>query len=382
MSTSFRPFRAAIIALLFVPAVFAQDPATADAPVKKMGPFTVVKESDRFPVVSQDSTGTCWSYGTASFLESEIQRIYGKKVDISEMYFARVAAVEKARRYVEAGGKATFGEGGLSHDLTVLMKDYGAMPLSAYSGLLPGKKVHNHGEMFTVMTGALKAITGQDRPGAETRPAKGKKPSPQLLAAIGAIADSYMGAPPATFEYEGKTYDAKSFAADVVKLKPEDYIQVMAYSSSAFGGKGMLDVPDNWLKYDQYENVEIDRFMEIFNSALEQGYTLALDADVSEKGFKGQKAVATMSDEEEKNPKLITQETRDKSFADKSTTDDHLMHVVGVAKHEDGRRFYLTKNSWGQKAGPYGGYFLLSEAYIRAKTLSVMVHKDVLKAKT
>jgi bleomycin hydrolase len=380
-----RSWRAVCAALCIVPALFAQEPAASG---KKLGPFSIEKEAERLPVISQDSTGTCWSFGTASFFESEIQRQSGVKVDLSEMFFARHAIVEKARRAVEAGGATSFfgpqglTQGGLSHDLTFLMKEYGAVPQEVYSGLLPGKKTHNHDELFKVVAGAIRGVTGADREGKSSRPARARKATPQFVAAIGAIADSYLGAPPAEFQYQGKTYTPKSFLSDVAKLNPDDYVQVMAYSTSAFGGKAKLDVPDNWLGYDQYENVDIDRFMQIFDGALAQGYTLALDADVSEKGFKTPKAIAVMSDEEEKNPRLITQETRDKSFADKSTTDDHLMHVVGVAKHEDGRRFYLTKNSWGEKAGPYGGYFLLSEAYIRAKALSVMVHKDVLKAKT
>lgn len=374
--------------------VFAQDPA-AGSGAKKIGPFTIEKESDRLPVISQDSTGTCWSFGTTSFLESEIKRLHGKDVDLSEMWFARQAIVEKARRAVEGGGKTSFfnerglTEGGLAHDLPVLMKEYGCVPQAAYTGLLEGKKTHNHGELFKVVAGAIRAMTGAPEgpapEGAASKPAKAprpRKPSPQFLAAIGAIADAYMGAPPASFEFEGKTYDPKTFAAEGIKLNPDDYVQVMSYGTSPFGGKAMLDVPDNWLKYDQYENVDVDTFMNLFDSALAQGYTLALDADVSEKGFRTNKAVAEMSEEFEKDPKKITQAMRDEMFKKGETSDDHLMHVVGVAKHEDGRRFYLTKNSWGQKAGPYGGYFFLSEAYMRAKALSVMVHRGALKHKT
>lgn len=380
-----RALRAAAVLCLVAAASVAQEggsPAPA-ADAKKFGPFTVVTECDRLPVLNQGSTGTCWSFATTSFLETEAKRLHGKDVDLSEIWWARCAVVEKARRYVRAGGKATFGEGGLGHDLTELMKDYGAMPQSAYTGLPEGQKAHNHGELFVVLTGALKALTGQDKPGAESRPAKkGKEPSAALMRSVEAITDAYLGAPPKSFEVDGKTYDPKTYASEFLGLKPADYVEVMSFGTEPLGGKAKLVVPDNWLDYDQYENVPVDQFMAGLNAALDAGYSIALDADVSEKGFKTMKAVATLDDETEKNPALVTQAMRDEAFKNGQTTDDHLMHVVGVAKHEDGRRFYLTKNSWGEKAGPYGGYFFLSEAYVRLKALSFMVHRDALKQKS
>ncbi|HYC78248.1 MAG TPA: C1 family peptidase [Planctomycetota bacterium] len=413
--TSSRLPRFAAFAVLFactLPA-FAQDPAAGEP--RKMGPFTIVKEVDRTPVLNQGQTGTCWSFATVSFLETEVKRLSGKDVDLSEIWFARCAILEKARRYLEKGGEATFGEGGLAHDCTELMKIYGAVPESVWSGLPAGRKAHNHGEMFTVLSGALKAIAkpkeapaadaapttaagGEGAASATSKPAAPKKKRPVsagVMRAVEAIVDSYLGAPPTTFEVDGKTYDPKTYAAEVLKLVGDDYVEVMAFGTAPFGGKAKLEVPDNWLDWDQYANITISEFLNAMNGALESGYSVALDTDVSEPGFEamagvGQiaekvkegKSTKTVLSDWEKNPEAITQEMRDAWFKDGSTTDDHLMHVVGVARHEDGRRFYLVKNSWGPKVGPFGGYVFLSEAFVRAKALSIMVHRDALKSKT
>jgi bleomycin hydrolase len=408
--------RAAAFFAAVLPFLAAQDPAggAAAAPdAKVFGPFTIVRDCERLPVLAQGSTGTCWSFATTSFLETELKRINKQEVDLSEIWWARCATIEKARRYVEANGQATFGEGGLGHDLTELVQLYGAVPQSAYTGLREGQKNHSHGEMFKVLTGALDSAIGKTKAaepaatgGAQSKPASRpakRKASASLMRAVEAITDSYLGAPPTTFEVDGKTYDPKSYAAEFLKIAPGDYIEVMSFGTEPLGGKAKLVVPDNWLQNDQYENIPVDQFMAGLNAAIEAGYSIALDTDVSESGFNPLKGEATLEtkpkknatpEEEaavkllcdaEKNPTLITQEMRDAAFKSGETTDDHLMHVVGVAKHADGRRFYLTKNSWGAKgpgSGPYGGYIFISEAYVRVKALSIMVHKDALKNKT
>jgi bleomycin hydrolase len=381
------PFRFVSV-FVFLAATFvagAQEAKTADA--RKLGPFTLTKEMDRSPVLDQCKTGTCWSFGTVSFFESEVKRLRGIDVDLSEIWWARGAVVEKAKRYFESDGKTTFGEGGLSHDLTLLMATYGVAPQSAYTGLLDGNTTHRHDAMFAMMRAAMDALLKAERDAhAAAEAAKGPNtpptpfkvaPLPALVRALSGIADAYLGAPPATFEFDGKTWDAKSFASDYLKIDPTRYVEVMSYGTSPFGGKAKLDVPDNWLSFDGYENVPLDRFMEVFDGAIAAGMTLAIDVDVSEKGFDAMKGVAVLSDEDEADPKRVTQERRDAMFRNKETTDDHLMHVVGVARHDDGRTFYLAKNSWGA-VGPYEGYVFMSAAYMRAKLLAYMVHADAL----
>ena len=188
--------------------------------------------------------------------------------------------------------------------------------------------------------------------------------------------DAYIGKVPETFTVDGKSYTPQEYTKDVLKLEPKKYIEVMSYGYTDFDKPGKLTVDDNWMHYDQYRNVRVDEFMRGINHALENGYSIALDCDVSEPGFVAPKGIAQLPADLEK-PGAVTQEMRDKMFADKTTTDDHLMHIVGMAKHEDGRTFYYVKNSWGP-IGPYKGYLFMSENYVRAKGLAYMVNEDAL----
>ena len=338
---------------------------TAVGQATKMGDYTIVSQVPRLAVESQDNTGTCWCFATTSFLESELERLHGKTVDLSEMFTVRHTYVEKAKRYVAAKGKAVFGQGGLSHDVIAMVREHGIVPQSAYDGLRKGQSRHSHSEMERAVKGMIDAL------------AKARRLSPAWSGAVGAVLDAYLGEVPKSVKVNGKTMSPKQYAHDELKIPVDDYIEVMSYSYAPFHQEAMLTVQDNWMKYDRYINLPIDDFMSTFDNALKNGYSVAVDIDVSEKTYKPGQGIGTLTDDLEK-PGAVTQAVRDAMFKDKRTTDDHLLHIVGIAKNADGKRFYVTKDSWGANHGRLNGYRMLSENYIRAKVLAYMVHKDAL----
>ena len=252
----------ALVAALLIAAtpVAAQDPASRpDQPSEH--PFTTEVELSRLGVIDQGATGTCWSFATTSFLESEHERIHKRKIDLSEMYFARMAYLEKARRYVMLQGKTQLSEGGLSHDLPALIRLHGAVPESAYSGLCDGSTKHDHKELFELIKASLEVLAKEDW-----------KPSKRWEAAILGIVDAYVGTPPKSVVIEGKTLTPKEYADDVLKLPIDHYVEVMSSGATPFHQAAELLVPDNWLRYQGYWNVPIDEFMEILDHALRSGY--------------------------------------------------------------------------------------------------------------
>ncbi|MAG58442.1 MAG: aminopeptidase [Planctomycetes bacterium] len=329
----------------------------------KMGEYTVESELPRLPVLQQGRTGTCWCFATTSFLETELQRMHKKPIDLSEIYTVRHTIVEKAKNYVAKKGKAPFGEGGLSHDVIAMAREYGLMPQSAYTGLPEGQRTHNHGKIFREIKGLIKGFAKGDG-----------QPTPKWVEAASAIVDSHLGATPKTFKVDGRKMTAQQYATDYLKIPFNDYIEVMSYSYAPFHKNAKLTVRDNWMGYDKYHNVPIDEFMEIFNNALATGYSVAVDIDVSEKTYRPRDGIGLLTEELEKKG-AVTQAVRDEMFKTKKTTDDHLLHIVGVAK-KDGKRYYITKDSWGKNHGKLNGYRMLSENYIRGKVLAFMIHKD------
>ena len=343
-------------------------PAQQGAKGRKIGDFVLTNEAGCLEVLSQGRTGTCWSFATTSWLESEVLRINGKKVDLSEMYVVRNAIGEKARRYVAADGKAVFGEGGLSHDVIAMVKEHGIVPIDQYTGLPNGGKRHSHGELFAM----VKAVLGKI-----IEPKVKKRISPRWNGAIMAMVDSYLGAPPKAVKTDKGSVSPQEYATKVLKLPLGDYVEVMSYGATAFHEKAKLDVPDNWMHFSEYLNYPIDDLMAGLDAALEKGYTVAVDMDVSEPGFKTGKGVARLPEKLEETG-AVTQAVRDEMFKNGKTTDDHLMHTVGIARDAKGNKYYYTKNSWGTRAGPFGGYIFISENFMRAKILAIMVHKDAL----
>jgi bleomycin hydrolase len=329
-------------------------------------------------VVSQDRTGTCWSYATTSFLESEVERINGKPVDLSEMFQVRNIYIEKAKNYVLRQGKTQFSQGSLSHDVMKSVEQYGVVPQSAYDGLNYGTETHNHSEMEKVLSNILDAIV--QNPNGEL--------TPVWLDAYTASLDTYLGSAPTEIDYNGNSYSPKELAEEL-KINTDDYVTFTSFNHHPFYEQFILEVPDNWSN-GSYYNIKLDEFIQLIDHALENGYSLAWDADVSEKTWSTKEGVAIIPEtdysslsrsdrdvffDSVQEEKEITQEYRQQEFENYNTTDDHLMHIVGRSHNQNGDIFYLVKNSWGTDAG-VDGYQYVSIPYMKLKSIAIMVHKD------
>lgn len=346
---------ATLAALVFTgPDLLAQAKERLDAQ-----DFLVEVDLTRTPVLAQGRTGTCWSYATTSFLESEIARLHGEEVDLSEMFTVYWTYLEKARRYARLHGRAQFSQGGLSHDVIAIAKRYGVAPADAYTGLLGDSKRHDHSKLEDALKELLEPF------------AKGRRPMTELEDAVRAVLDEHLGPVPATVEGKGATATPRALANDLLQLPLDDYVEVMSIQSEGFGHRGELLVPDNWMHFQGYWNVPIDELLANVDHALKSGYTIALDCDVSERT--NGDGLMKLSDELEVGD--ITDELRQEMFDTRKTTDDHLMQIVGIAKGPGGGTWYVVKNSWGT-SNPFGGNVMMSRAYLAAKTLAIMVHRD------
>lgn len=331
--------------------------------------FTLISEVPRLPVISQGNTGTCWSFSTISFLESELIRMGKGEIDLSEMFVVYNCYIAKADYYLRMRGNNTFAQGGLQQDVISVLRKIGAAPASVYTGLWEGEERHNHGELSSVLSNYLTGLRSTRR-----------APSKKWLSGFTGILNAYLGTAPQKFEYKGKEMTPRSFADEVLGLNPDDYIEFTSYTHMPFYQQGELVIPDNWCHYDKYYNLPLDEFMMVYHDALDNGYSVAIATDVSEKKFL-QKMGYAILEEEVDGKANITQEDREAMWDDWRTTDDHGMHAVGIAKDENGTTFYLVKNSWGVKdMGPYDGHIYMSEQFLRAKMHSFMVHKDAIPA--
>ncbi|MCB9267344.1 MAG: aminopeptidase [Lewinellaceae bacterium] len=333
--------------------------------------FTTKYNLECTSVKNQERTGTCWSFSTASFLESELMRMGKPEVNLSEMYMVRTIYMDKAYNYVLRQGKANFSQGGLSHDVIRAFRMAGAVPESVYSGLLPGDEYYDHSEMEAAMKGMLDGILER------------KRLSNRWPGAIDCILDNYMGDVPEEFSYKGKNYTPETFA-ESLGINPDDYVTLTSFSHHPFYETFILEIPDNYSN-GTYYNLPLDELQAIVDNALASGYTVAWDGDVGEKGFSAGKGLAIMPADpnseaifnhpvEELN---VTQKLRQEGFESYATTDDHLMHLTGLATDQNGTKYYLTKNSWGE-VSQYKGFLYMSDAYFRMKTIGIMVHKDAI----
>ncbi|MBX7053247.1 MAG: C1 family peptidase [Flavobacteriales bacterium] len=336
--------------------------------------FTPVKENGAGVTEDQCATGTCWSFATISFLESEIIRKGNKPVDLSEMFNVRVNYSKKADSYVRFQGKQQFGPGGLSHDVMGVVAEYGIVPESAFPGVMDAKNEYNHGGLDAMLESTVKTVLEK----------KLNEENNEWKQTIDGMLDAGVGKIPGTFEYDGKKYTAQSFR-DAMKINANDYVSITSFSHHPFYSQFVLEVPDNWMKGSFY-NVPLEDLQKIADYAIDNGYTIAWDADVSEKGFSFSNGMAILPDPSVKKEEMwstvvkeadVTQQSRQDGFDTFRTTDDHLMHITGKAKDQNGNIYYITKNSWGQQ-NPFGGYQYVSKNYFQMKTIGIMIHKDAL----
>ena len=376
-------FAAVLIALAATSNASAQDDlinkvkANQSANSKNHFTFTDVINLENTSIKDQGSSGTCWSYSGNSFIESEMIRMGKKPVELAQIFTARNAYVEKGKMYVKMHGAVTLGEGGAFHDVMNMYKKYGTVPRSVYTGLQEGQTRNNFAEMSKMSESVLASVIKND------------KLSENWIKAYTSVIDTYLGEAPTEFTYEGKKYTPKTFADQVVGVKAEDYVEISSLKEYPYYTKFTLLVPDNW-SFDQVYNVKMDELVETVDNALKNGYTVAWAGDVSEKGFSWKNGVAfvpeidftQMTTEQKadmfngpKAEKKVTEDDRQKAFDNYETTDDHGMHITGVAKDQNGKEYYIVKNSWGL-SNDYKGYLYMTKEFMKYKATAIMLHKN------
>ena len=373
----------ALAFLLSMPALFAQERVyqiTDDVVV----PHTSVK--------NQAQSGTCWCFAGVGMIEAEIMRIHGVELDLSEMYLVRWAYANKFEKYVRMQGTCNFSPGGEVFDALYAINENGMMTEDAYNGLVLGDNNHNHGELHTVLAEYGKIVNKQHN-------GKISKAWPNM---VQSVLDVYLGEVPATFNYDGTEYNAKSFA-EKYPLNIEDYVQISAFTNHANYKPYIMPIQDNWTNTMSY-NMPLDELMNELDNALNNGYTVGWAQDVSDKGFSRKAGVGVvleddiekirqsdpkkykkMSDDEIKASlykfesvmpeKVVTEEMHQEAYENGQTTDDHSMLIVGIAHDQNGTKYYKVKNSWSERHG-YEGYWYCSEAFVRLHTMFFTLHKD------
>jgi hypothetical protein len=353
--------------------------------------FTSVIELKATPVKNQASTGTCWCFATTSFIESELLRMGKGEYDLSEMFIVRNNYIDKLKDNYLRQGEGNLGQGSLSHDWMIEFTEDGILPDEFYTGLNYNSPTHNHNE-FNEFINAVSTV-----------PLQRKNESAQYEKIVESVLDIYLGKVPETFNYKGQNYTPKTFATSL-GINPDDYVEITSFTHFPFYSKGILEVPDNW-RMEKFYNVPLDELIEIMNYSMKNGYTINWDGDTSEKGFSHSNGVAIVPEiaktdeysaaDKDKYVNLsllersdaaykfsgpfpevkVTQEYRQSGYENFTTTDDHLMHITGITRDQNGTNYYITKNSWGTDRNIFGGYLNMSESYVRAKTIFIMVNK-------
>ena len=390
------------LGLLTVSGVMAAD--VEAKPKKQAQPegiqFTVVKENPITSIKNQNRAGTCWCYSSLAFIESELLRMGKGEYDFSEMFLVHNTYLDRAEKAVRTHGDVSFAQGGSFYDVIYGMEAFGLVPEAEMRpGVMYGMTLSNHNELTAVSNAVVDAI------------AQGKlrslqvSPDGEMLwkKSIEAIHDIYLGERPESFVYEGVEYTPKSFY-ESLGLNAADYVSLTSFTHHPFYTTFALEIPDNW-RWAQSYNLPIDELMEVFDYAIMNGYTVAWGSDVSEDGFTREgtailpdvEAAANeldgsdmakwlkMTEAERKSKpmaveqKWVSQEERQLAYDNRETTDDHGMQIYGIAKDQKGTEYYMVKNSWGE-AGAYKGLWYASKAFVRYKTMNIIVHKDAIPA--
>ena len=339
--------------------------------------LTFTNKIDCNPIEDQASTGTCWSFSTSSFVETEMARSNKEIVDLSEMFFVRMTYMDKAQKYIRTHGKSNFGEGGLGHDVLRMYKKYGAVPEEVYTGLIDGKTRHSHGELIRELNAYL------------DKEIRSGSIDTSWEQQVNLILDAHLGVLPKSFSYAGREYTPRSFAETHVGINPEDYITWTSFSCYPMNEEVILEIPDNYAN-QPYLNVNIEDLILIIDSAISRNYSIVWDCDVSDRGFSSARGLAIYPDVDYNeisevneafrmpgNEKSVTDRSRQFEFDTYTLTDDHLMHIIGRAEDQIGTVYYFVKNSWGDRPG-LDGYLFASSGYVQKNTIGILIHKDAL----
>ena len=381
--------------LSIIAALMLDSAAVDTAKVEEGWKFTTVDSVAITPVKDQHRSGTCWAFSTLGFLESEVLRAKGIEVDFAEMFVVSKTMMDRATYCVRMYNDVKFAAGGSAYDVIYCMKHYGLVPQSVMPGIkygtYPADTLPVHAELDKVASGYLNALTGL------------KKLTPVWREGLQAIYDTYLGKCPREFLYEGQMYTPQAYV-ESLGLNADDYVSLTSYTHHPFYETFALEVPDNW-RMDQMYNLPIEELMEVIDNAIANGYTMAWGADVSEVGFT-RKGIGVMPDadngadltgsdmakwvgmsKDEQKAKLtekplpekeITQEMRQQAYDNWETTDDHGMQIFGIAKDQNGKKYYMVKNSWGTVKSDYKGIWYISEAFMKYKTNDILVNKNAI----
>lgn len=356
--------------------------------------FTVIKKNPITSIKDQNRSGTCWDYSTLSYFESEILKATGKTYDLCESFVANKTYMDRAIQVVRLHGDCQFSEGGSTYDPLYCLEHYGICPEKAmpFPGSLYGDSLNNFGEFFSVMTPYVQSVAKSSL----------KKISSQWKVGLQGILDAYLGKCPEQFTYEGKTYTPKTFAASL-GLDWNNYVSFTSFSHHPFWTQFAVEVQDNWRNPLTW-NVPIDDLQKILDNAIMNGYTIAWGGDVSEEGFTRKGLAYNVDEKKLENmkgsdmarwlkltpakkksivdslgvnvPEVVpTQKQRQERFDDWELTDDHGMLIFGIAKDQNGKEYYMVKNSWG-KSGDYDGIWYMTKNFIIANTMDFMVNKN------
>ena len=361
--------------------------------------FTTVLENPVTSIKNQNNSGTCWSYSALAFLESEVLKKDPSKTDIDlcESFLVSKTYTDRADRNVRTHGDASFSQGGSFYDAIFCMERYGFIP----EGIMPypitpyGDSLFNFTNFFPPMEAYIKAIATSNA----------KKINPIWKKDVQGMLDNYFGECPTEFEYKGKKYTPQSFVKDYLKLDPNDYVSLTSYTHHPFYSSFVLEIQDNWRWATSY-NLPLDEFMRVMEESVKNGWTFAWGADVSEDGFSrrtgknkcvatvpdtkatagvgsdqsrwtGEKAGAKIAQSDAAGEKVITQEMRQEGYDNWTTTDDHGMQIYGIAKDQNGKEYFMMKNSWGEY-GPYKGFWYVSKPYVAYKTMNIVINKNAI----
>lgn len=335
--------------------------------------YTLPESVDQFtrhwhnPPVAQGRTGTCWSFSTTSFLESEVYRQTGREVKLSEMFTVYWEYVEKARRFIRERGDSRFTQGSEANAVTRMWKQYGTVPLSAYPGKPADQPHHDHDRMYEEMSQYLNSL-GESNAWNESL----------ALETIRSILDHYMGAPPEEFTLDGTTYTPMEYLNEYLQINPDDYVEILSLKELPYYEQVEYPVPDNWWHSDVYYNIPLSEFTTVLNRAVQEGFTVSIGGDVSEAGYLPHEDVA-MIPTFDIPPEHINEDARQFRFDNRTTTDDHGIHLVGHLTSE-GEDWYLIKDSGsGSRNGANRGYYFYHEDYIKLKMMDFTIHRDAVE---
>lgn len=323
--------------------------------------FIIEKEVAHLPVISQGNTGTCWSFATTSLLESEIIRKGFAETDLSEMYFVYFGYINKVKQFLFYQGNNNFGQGGQAHDVMDVVRE---KSISTF-GEFPGNKIDGKYQHRTLVNELKTEVSTLNKNGEDF--------NVENLKSVDSILKSQIGKVPQKIKTDEGKYSPEELA-EIFEINSAEYVEISSYNHHPFYKQFVLEVPDNWA-HGLYYNVPVDELMEIMYSALNNGFSICWDGDTSEKNFSHKKGKADLP---EKQIGKVDQKLRQETFLNRTTTDDHLMHIVGLSKDAAGRNCFYTKNSWGADSNSYGGYLHMTDDYVRLKTMAILVHKDAI----